>query len=156
MYSITHHCPGFTKSRSAVAALCLTLATVPALADNECDVPMQRWQSREAVQKHAVSQGWQVQRLKIDDGCYEIRGRDAQGRNFKAKLDPETLRVVEMKQRNGRDRNRRGRDRDRDRNRDRDRDHHRQDSDAQSQQPAPAPQSSPILTPGTAPRAQIE
>ena len=45
----------------------------------------------------AARQGWQVQRLKIDDGCYELRGTDAQGRSFKAKIDPETLKVLKMK-----------------------------------------------------------
>ena len=54
----------------------------------------------------AASQGWQIQRLKIDDGCYEIRGTDAQGQAFKAKIDPETLKVLKMKQ----DRHRRVRD----------------------------------------------
>jgi hypothetical protein len=58
-----------------------------------------RWQSREAVRQMAAQQGWQIQRLKIDDGCYEIRGTDAQGRPFKAKIDPETLKVLKMKQR---------------------------------------------------------
>ena len=40
---------------------------------------------------------WEVQRLKIDDGCYEIHGKDAQGRAFKAKIDPQTLKVVRIK-----------------------------------------------------------
>jgi hypothetical protein len=152
MYPIMLRDSGFfMTSRSVLAALCLALAAAPALAgDDDCDVPMQRWQSRDAVRQHATQQGWEVQRLKIDDGCYEIRGRDAQGRNFKAKLDPETLRVVEMKQRNGRERDRR-----RERDRERDHDRRRQDASPQSPPPASAP-SSPILTPGTAPRGQIE
>ena len=45
----------------------------------------------------AAAQGWQVQRLKIDDGCYEIRGTDAQGRAFKATIDPQTLKIVKIK-----------------------------------------------------------
>jgi hypothetical protein len=44
----------------------------------------------------AAAQGWQIQRLKIDDGCYEVRGTDAQGRNFKAQIDPETLKVLKL------------------------------------------------------------
>lgn len=80
-------------------ALALGLAALPAWADDDCDAPMDRWQSREAVRQLAVRQGWQIQRLKIDDGCYEIRGMDAQGREFKARLDPETLAVLKMKQR---------------------------------------------------------
>ena len=85
--------------RHGVLALSLGLAALPALADDDCNAPMDRWQSREAVRQMAVQQGWQIQRLKIDDGCYEIRGTDSQGRTFKAKIDPETLKVVKMKQR---------------------------------------------------------
>lgn len=71
----------------------------PGSADDDCDAPVARWQSREAVRQMAVRQGWHIQRLKIDDGCYEIRGTDARGRAFKAKIDPETLKVLKMKQR---------------------------------------------------------
>lgn len=79
-------------------ALLLGVVALPTWAGDDCDAPVSRWQSREAVRQWAVTQGWQIQRLKIDDGCYEIRGTDAQGRLFKAKLDPETLKVLKIKQ----------------------------------------------------------
>lgn len=96
-----------------IVYLCLSLMVAPSHADDDCDVPVQQWQSRDAALEHAASLGWEVQRLKIDDGCYEIRGRDAQGRSFKAKLDPQTLRVVKMKVRDGHDKPERERDRER-------------------------------------------
>ena len=77
--------------------LALTAVSVTALAGDDCDVPVERWQSREAVRQMALQRGWEVQRLKIDDGCYEIRGRDAEGRAFKATIDPETLTPVRIK-----------------------------------------------------------
>lgn len=77
--------------------LSLGLAALPAQADDDCDAPLARWQSREAVRQMAAQQGWQIQRLKIDDGCYEVRGIDAQGKAFKAKIDPETLKVLKLK-----------------------------------------------------------
>ena len=89
----------FLSLRCGLLALSLSLATLPAWADDDCDAPVERWQSRDAVRQMAVREGWQIQRLKIDDGCYEIRGTDAQGRAFKAKIDPETLKVLKMKQR---------------------------------------------------------
>lgn len=92
--------------RHGLLALSLGMATVPTWAGDDCDAPVNRWQSREAVRQMAASQGWQIQRLKIDDGCYEIRGTDAQGQAFKAKIDPETLKVLKMEQ----DRHRRARD----------------------------------------------
>jgi hypothetical protein len=76
----------------------LGLAAFPAWADDDCDAPLSRWQSRDAVRQMAAAQGWQIERLKIDDGCYEIRFTDTQGRRFKAKIDPETLKVLKLKQ----------------------------------------------------------
>ena len=64
--------------------------------DDDCRVPMADWQPREAVQKMAEAQGWTVRRIKTGDGCYEVDGRDAQGREIEVKLDPKTLAVVDM------------------------------------------------------------
>ena len=118
--------------RKTLLVLSLGLAALPAWAGDDCDAPVHRWQTREALQQWASAQGWQVQRLKIDDGCYEIRGTDAQGRAFKAKIDPETLKVLKMKQ----DDHQRSRERDR------------------GEDGAAAP--TPLLTPGSAPRGQIQ
>ncbi len=85
--------------RRSLLALTMILVALPAFADDDCKAPVDRWQSREAVRQMATRQGWKIERLKIDDGCYEIRGTDAQGRAFKAKIDPETLKVLKLKQR---------------------------------------------------------
>jgi hypothetical protein len=45
----------------------------------------------------AEAQGWTVRRIKIDDGCYEIDGRDAKGRTFKVTVDPGTLAIIGFK-----------------------------------------------------------
>ena len=63
--------------RHGLLALALCLTALPVLADDDCDAPLNRWQSRDAVRQMALAQGWQIQRLKIDDGCYEVRGTDA-------------------------------------------------------------------------------
>jgi hypothetical protein len=75
------------------------LAVLPAgvaLADDDCFVPMADWQPREAVAQFATAQGWEVRRIRIDDGCYEIEGRDADGRAIEVKLHPGTLDIVEF------------------------------------------------------------
>lgn len=132
--------------RHGLLVLSLGMAAVPTWAGDDCDAPVNRWQSREAVRQMAASQGWQIQRLKIDDGCYEIRGTDAQGQAFKAKIDPETLKVLKMKQ----DKHRRVRDGERDRE---------AEGAVRQNQPQPpdggAPPS-PAPTTGTAPRGKTE
>ena len=99
---------------ACLLAVSLAGTVAPALADDDCDVPVERWQTRDAVSQMARQKGWDLKRIKIDDGCYEVRGQDAGGRAFKAKLDPETLEVVEIKYRDHKDRERRH-DRDPDR-----------------------------------------
>jgi len=63
-------------------------------ADEDCTVPMAEWQPRAAVQQMAEAQGWTVRRIKIDDGCYEIDGSDAEGRAIEVKVDPATLAIM--------------------------------------------------------------
>ena len=81
----------------SVALAGLLVSSAPAWADDDCEVPAAQWQPRTAVQSMATQRGWQVERIGIDDGCYEVRGTDAQGQRFKAKLDPQTLELVKFK-----------------------------------------------------------
>lgn len=62
-----------------ILTLAGALAAGPTLADDDCFVAMADWQPREAVERLADEQGWAVRRIKIDDGCYEIKGSDAKG-----------------------------------------------------------------------------
>lgn len=132
----------------SLLALSAVLATAPALASDDCEAPVTHWQSREAVRQMAAQKGWEVQRLKIDDGCYEIRGTNAEGRDFKAKIDPETLEVIKLKQRDHKA------DRKGDRKREGDRRHApRAGGDTAPPDMSPG---NPLFTPGTTPRSQIE
>lgn len=135
-------CPG--TLRQGLLFLSLGLSALPASTDDGCDAPMNRWQSREAVRQMAVAQGWQIQWLKIDDGCYEVRGTDAQGRAFKAKIDPETLKVLKVRQD------------DRQRPREHDREEKGDAQQTQPTQPGRAAVPSPSLAPVPAPRGQTD
>ncbi len=80
----------------AGALAALALGSPVAADDDDCYVAMSEWQSRAAVRDMAEAQGWQVRRIKIDDGCYEIKGRDANGHEIEVKIDPATLEVIEF------------------------------------------------------------
>lgn len=107
------------SSRTPGIALALLVVVVgqPAWAGKKCDAPPATWQPRSAVTALAERNGWHIERLKVDDGCYEIKGRDAQGRRFKAKIDPVSLQVMGVKREHGDGDGERERDRDRDRQR---------------------------------------
>ncbi len=85
------------KKAGLIAVFLLNpLAAGAAMADDDdCNVPMSNWQPREAVQKMAEERGWTVQRIKTDDGCYEIEGLDENGREIEAEIDPGTLAILE-------------------------------------------------------------
>lgn len=73
-----------------------SLSAGTAFAKDDCFVPMADWQPREAVAQLAADQGWTVRRIKIDDGCYEIDGRDPDGRAIEVKVHPGTLEIIEL------------------------------------------------------------
>lgn len=85
------------KSLVCTATLLAGLLSSGAVwADTDCNVPIAGWQSREVLRQQLEQQGLQVHRIKVDDGCYEVRGVDAQGSRFKAKYAPDTLKALKM------------------------------------------------------------
>lgn len=84
------------KKSPTIMAVLAALSAAPALADDDCFVPMADWQPRAAVARMAAENGWTVRRIKVDDGCYEIDGLDAQGRRVEVTVHPATLRVIEF------------------------------------------------------------
>lgn len=79
-----------------VLAFLAGFPTGMALAEEGCFVPMSDWQPREAVVKLAGEKGWTVRRIKIDDGCYEIDGKDQAGKRIEVTVHPATLEVLRI------------------------------------------------------------
>lgn len=84
-----------------ILACVAAFSSGPARADDECFVPMADWKPREAVAALAAEHGWTVRRIKIDDGCYEIDGTDAQGRRIGVTVHPSTLEIIQIESRDG-------------------------------------------------------
>jgi hypothetical protein len=82
-----------------IIASLVALSVGSAMAEDDCFVPMADWKPREAVASMAAGLGWTVRRIKIDDGCYEIIGTDAEGRKIEARVNPATLEVLEIESR---------------------------------------------------------
>lgn len=79
-----------------VITFSLLLMSGSALADDDCDDPVANWQPREKLRKQLEAEGWTVFRIKVDDGCYEVKGRDPNGRRMEAEYSPATFELMEM------------------------------------------------------------
>lgn len=121
----------------AILAVAL-LGANAAFADDDCRSPMSQWQSQDAAAQHVSALGIEVRRLKIDDGCYEIKGRDSDGNEVELKLEPATLalRKLEVEFRAGTDPSR-----------------YLAGANRTAPMPREAPAGNPLFTPGTAPKA---
>lgn len=83
--------------KPTVIGLSLLLISASALADDDCTDPVAQWQPRENLRQQLEDQGWTVQRIKVDDGCYEVKGVDAEGHRIKAEYAPASLNLMEIK-----------------------------------------------------------
>jgi hypothetical protein len=73
----------------------LLLTGVSAHADDRCAAgPKHQWKSKTALEHKLLAQGWKLRRIRVDDGCYEAYGWDAQGHGIKARFHPLTLEQV--------------------------------------------------------------
>ena len=73
--------------------LALALTAGNAYADDDCHDPVADWQPREVLRQMLEQQDWQVRRIKVDDGCYEVKGMDRSGNRIEAKYAPASLRI---------------------------------------------------------------
>ena len=78
------------------AALGVTLSAALARADDDCTDPIASWQPREQLKQQLEAQGWTVYRIRVDDGCYKVRGVDEQGRQVEATYSPASFELKEL------------------------------------------------------------
>ena len=74
-----------------------SFAALPAHATGlaTCDSgPQEKWHSQEKLQKRLTDRGWQIRRIKIDGGCYEVYAITEKGERVEAYFHPRTLAPV--------------------------------------------------------------
>ena len=72
-------------------------AAVPAHATGlaTCDSgPRETWQAQEKLEQILKERGWQIRRVKIDGGCYEVYAINEKGERVEAYFHPKTLAPV--------------------------------------------------------------
>ena len=78
-----------TAAFSGLAALALTAGIAMAQADDAPAMPANGMSMVEIITK-VEGQGYKVRGIEIDDGAYEIKAFDADGKRVEANLDPVT------------------------------------------------------------------
>ena len=80
---------------ATIAALSLPFA---AQASDKCgDVPQDQWLSIEQVRAKATELGYDVRKVKVEDGCYDAYAIDKNGNRVEAYFDPATGEIVKTK-----------------------------------------------------------
>jgi hypothetical protein len=63
-----------------------------------CDSgPKETWQPQEKLEQQLKDKGWQVRRIKVDGGCYEVYALNEKGERVEAYFHPKTLEPVPTK-----------------------------------------------------------
>ena len=63
-----------------------------------CDSgPQESWQPQAKLEQQLKDKGWQVRRIKIDGGCYEVYALNEKGERVEAYFHPKTLEPVPTK-----------------------------------------------------------
>ncbi|MFH1804232.1 MAG: PepSY domain-containing protein [Pseudomonadota bacterium] len=83
---------------SATAAALMAFALPAAARHARCDVPMDQWQPREALQQKLEDDGWQIHKIKTEDGCYEVDAVNPDGIRLEAYFDPQTFDLIPSKE----------------------------------------------------------
>jgi hypothetical protein len=59
--------------------------------------PREQWKPASEAQRAAESLGYRVVSVKVDDGCYEVKGVDRSGKRVEIKFEPTELQMVSRK-----------------------------------------------------------
>ena len=88
-------------STLALAAGAMIVAGQPAWAsDADCrGVPRAQWRSIEEAVVAVKAKGYEVRKIEIDDGCYEVHASGSGGERVKLYLDPGSLDIVRSRRR---------------------------------------------------------
>lgn len=52
------------------------------------------WRSQDELKQQLVEKGWEIRRIKVDGGCYEVYALNEKGERVEAYFHPQTLEPV--------------------------------------------------------------
>jgi hypothetical protein len=61
----------------------------------KCDpIPKEEWKSQAELERKLKNEGWTISRVKIENGCYEVYGKNATGKKMETFFHPKTFEIV--------------------------------------------------------------
>lgn len=81
-----------------IAALALAVSASSAFAHGKVTCPEHppaEWRPHTELEQKLVKEGWTVRRMEKIETCYEVYGKDPQGKRVEAFFDPKTLERVQ-------------------------------------------------------------
>lgn len=80
--------------KSLLLALVSLAPAGAALASDRCMVPDAEWRPQAELESTLIGKGWTISKVKKEDGCYEVYGKDDKGARVEVFIDPKTFEVV--------------------------------------------------------------
>ena len=77
--------------------LCLTAVAGAAHGQHaeKCEpIPKEEWKPQAELERKLKNEGWTISRVKIENGCYEVYGKNATGKKMETFFHPKTFEVV--------------------------------------------------------------
>jgi len=90
----------FMKGSIVTLALLGGMVSTSAFATGlaTCDSgPQESWQPQAKLEQQLKDKGWQVRKIKVDGGCYEVYALNEKGERVEAYFHPKTLEAVPTK-----------------------------------------------------------
>jgi hypothetical protein len=79
-------------TKSAVLAFMVLSVEAGATGLATCDSgPQNGWKPEDALRKMLTERGWQIRRIKIDGGCYEVYAINDKGQRVESYFHPVTF-----------------------------------------------------------------
>lgn len=80
--------------RTMLVTVLMAGIALPALAADRCNVPKEKWRPVEELKAELMANGWEIKKIKMDSGCYEVYGKDGSGKRAEIFFDPATFVAV--------------------------------------------------------------
>jgi len=74
----------------------LTALAFPVMADGDCKVPVAQRRTVEELKSSLTAKGWVVHNVTLDDGCYEVYGKDETGQRVQIVFHPASFAELRM------------------------------------------------------------